>query len=69
MSPGLCNSFMEGVVKEVNARLGERGLGLLEGNGRQNWTLYQILFADDTALVADSEEALQQLVTWFGRVV
>ena len=28
----------------------------------------QVLFTDDTALVADPEEALQQLVTEFGRV-
>ena len=35
---------------------------------RQNWTINQILFADDTALVADSERTLQQLVTEFDRV-
>ena len=67
MSPGLFNLFMDGVVREINARLGDRGLGLI-GDDRQPWKLNQILFADDTALVADSEEALQQLVTEFGRV-
>ena len=67
MSPGLFNIFMDGVVREINARLEGRGLGLI-GDDRQPWKLNQILFADDTALVADSEEALQQLVTEFGRV-
>ena len=68
MSPGLFNVFMDGVVREVKARIGDRGLGLLEGVNRQNWTINQLLFADDTALVADSEGTLQQLVTEFDRV-
>ena len=68
MSPGLFNLFMDGVVREVKARIGDRGLGLVEGGNRQNWTINQILFADDTALVADSEGTLQQLVTEFDRV-
>ena len=68
MSPWLFNVFMDGVVREVNIRLGERGLGFIEGNGEQEWVINQVLFADDTALVADSEEGLQQLVTEFGRV-
>ena len=68
MSPWLFNIFMDGVVREINARLGERGLGLIEGGGGRNWIINQVLFADDTALVADSEEGLQQLVTEFGRV-
>ena len=68
MSPWLFNVYMDGVVREVNIRVGERGLGLIEGDGGQNWVINQVLFADDTALVADSEEGLQQLVTEFGRV-
>ena len=32
------------------------------------WQLNQLLFADDTVVVADSEEKLCQLVTEFGRV-
>ena len=31
-------------------------------------TINQLLFADDTALVADSEEKLRRLVSEFGRV-
>ena len=68
MSPGLFNLFMDGVVREVKARIGDKGLGLAEGGNRQNWTINQILFADDTALVPDSEGMLQQLVTEFDRV-
>ena len=36
MSPGLFNLFMDGVVREINARVGDRGLGLLEGGNKQN---------------------------------
>ena len=32
------------------------------------WEVNQLLFADDTVLVADSEQKLCQLVTEFGRV-
>ena len=32
------------------------------------WELNQLLFADDTVVVADSERKLCQLVTEFGRV-
>ena len=68
LSPWMFNVFMDGVVREVNIRVGETGLGLIEGNGEQEWKINQVLFADDTALVADTEEGLQQLVTEFGRV-
>jgi len=44
-----------------------RGLKLLGANGRI-WQLSQLLFVDDTALVADSEEKLCRLVAEFGRV-
>jgi hypothetical protein len=67
MSPWLFNLYMDGVVREVNASVLGRGLELLEANGR-SWQLSQLLFADDTALVADSEEKLCRLVSEFGRV-
>ena len=63
MSPWLFNVFMDGVVREVNIRVGETGLGLIEGNKEQEWKINQVLFTDDTALVADTKEGLQQLVT------
>ena len=55
----MCSTlFMDGVVREVNIRVGERGLGLIEGNGEQELVINQVLFTDDTALVANSEEGL-----------
>ena len=67
MSPWLFNLYMDGVVREVSARVNGEGAKLMNADGRE-WELWQILFADDTALVADSEEKLQKLVEEFGRV-
>ena len=55
------------MVREVNARVLGRGLKLADGNDNE-WELNQLLFADDTVVVADSERKLCQLVTKFGRV-
>ena len=44
-----------------------RGLELLRANGGR-FEIIQLLLADDTALVADSEEMLCRLVSEFGRV-
>ena len=57
---------MNGVVREVNGRVLRKGLVLLSANGCW-FELNQLLFADDTALVADSEEKCK-LVSEFGRV-
>ena len=67
MSPWLFNVYMDGVVREVNARVQGAGLALVGENGGE-WRLSQLLFADDTALVAESEEGLKRLVKEFGRV-
>ena len=67
MSPWLFNLYIDVVVREVNARVLGRGLKLVDGNDN-GWELNQLLFADDTAVVADSEQKLCQLVTEFGRV-
>ena len=67
MSPWLFNVYMDGVVREVKMRTLGRGVKLREQNGRE-WEVSQLLFADDTALVADSEERLQRLVDEFGVV-
>ena len=63
MSPWLFNLYMDGVVREVYARARIAGV-VFEGGLRVS----QLLFADDTALVAESEEGLKVLVTEFGRV-
>ena len=67
MSPWLFNLYIDGVVREVNARSLGRGLKLVDENDNE-WELNQLLFADDTVVVADSERKLCQLVTEFGRV-
>ncbi len=67
MSPWLFNVYIDGVVREVNARMLGRGLSLVKAVGRE-WSLSQLLFVDDTALVADSEGRLRPLLEEFGRV-
>ena len=58
---------IDGVVREVNAQVLSRRLKLVDGNENE-WELNQLLFADDTVVVADSERKLCQLVTrvWEG---
>jgi len=67
MSPWLFNVYMDGVVREVNARMLGKGLSLINADGKE-WSLNQLLFPDDSALVADSEERLRQLVEEIGRM-
>ena len=53
MSPWLFNViYMDGVVREVNGMVLGRGLEFLSVNGGRS-EINQLLFADDTALVAD----------------
>ena len=65
MSPWLFNVYMGGVVREVNVRVLGKGLELQSANGGR-FEINQVLFADDTALVSDSEEKLCRLVSEFG---
>ena len=51
----------------MNVRVLGKGLELLSANGGR-LEINQLLFADDTALVGDSDEKLCRLVTEFGRV-
>ena len=66
MSLRLFNVYMDGVVREVNAGVLMKGMELLIGNGGGLEKIL-LLFADDPALVADSEEKLCRLVSEFGR--
>ena len=58
---------MDGVVREVNVRVLGKWLELLSANGGR-FEINQLLFADDTALVADSEEKLCRLESEFAKV-
>ena len=51
---------MDGVVREVNVRVLGKGLELLSANGGR-FEINQLLFADDTALVTDSEDKFTSL--------
>ena len=57
MSPWLFNVYMDSVVREVNVRALGKGLELLSANGGR-FKINLRLFADDTAIVAVSEEKL-----------
>ena len=71
ISPWLFNVFVylcvNGVMREVKARVLLKGVELQSVND-DRFAINQLLFADDTALVADSEQKLCRLVTEFGRV-
>ena len=67
MSARLFNVYMDGVDREMNARMLMKGLELLRVNGGC-FEINQLLFADDTALVVESEGKLCRLVSEFGRV-
>ena len=63
MSPWLFNVYMDGVVQEVNVRVLGKGLEPLSTNGSR-FVINHLLFADNTALVADSEEKLCRQVSF-----
>jgi len=66
LSPWLFNMYMDGVVCEVYN--GVNGMGVSMSMCGVWWVLSQLLFADDTALMAESAEQLQCLDSEFGRV-
>ena len=67
MSLWLFIVYMDGVVREVNVWVHGKGLELLSANCF-GFEINQLLFADDKAPLADSEEKLCRLVSEFGRV-
>jgi len=66
MSPWLFNIYMDGVIREMKAKSG--GLGAKLGIGNARWWMIASLFADDTALFAESERELQRIVNEFFNV-
>ena len=67
MSPWLFTVYMDGVVRAVNGRVLGKGLELVRVNDIR-FEINQLLFTDDAALVADSEQKLCRSVTEFVRV-
>ncbi len=67
MLPWLFNVYMDGVVREVNARMLGRRLSPVNADGRELY-LIELMFAVDTALVADSVGLFETAVrvTWKG---
>ena len=55
------------MVRKVNARMLGRGLRLVNVESRE-WKVNQMLFANETALVADSQKKLCQLMEKFGQM-
>jgi hypothetical protein len=51
----------------VRGKCNEAGSSTESDSGGE-WQMNQILYADDTALIADKEYKLQKLVSKFGRV-
>ena len=50
-------------MREINTRMSGRDLSLLNGDDRK-WNLRQLLFADETALVTNSEEVSAGRRAW-----
>ena len=67
MSIWLFNVYMDGVLLEMNVMVHGKRVELLGENGGR-FEINQLLFADDTALVVDSEENFCGLVSESGRV-
>src|SRR5256885_6588068 len=57
---------MDGLVREMMRRVGGSG-ATVTNEKKEEWEVNVILFADNTALVADTEEGLQKMATEFGR--
>ena len=67
LPPLLFNVYMDGEVRDVNVTVLGKWLKLLSNNGSR-FEINRLLFGDDSALVAESEEKLSRLVGEFGRV-
>ena len=66
MSPWLFNVFMDGVMKEVRMRINGMGIGL-ERDGIE-WTLSDLMYADDVVFMAKSERELSVMIQKFDYV-
>lgn len=64
--PWLFNLFMDGIMREVSARVFGRGVEF-QHNGHE-WEINDLLHEDDTVLVAALPKSLQRLDNVFGKV-
>ena len=67
MSSRLFNIHMDGVVREMKAKIGPGKGAKLQWEG-ERWWLVASFFADNTVLLAESEKELQSVVDEFSRV-
>ena len=63
----ISSRFCRPQLRRLYVRVLRKGLELLSANGGR-FEINQLLFADDTAPVADSEEKLCRLLSEFGTV-
>ncbi len=66
MSPWLFIIFMDGVIREMKAKIGNLGREMSIDNAKRK--ISNMLFADDTVPLAESEKDLQKLVNEFSNV-
>ena len=63
------NSLVKSLEEKYGQGSGTLGSGAqLEGDGEEKWEVNQLLFADDTVLVADSKKKLEILVDELGTI-
>ena len=60
MPSWLFNVYVDGVMKEVKMEMGRRRVSFLEG--RREWRLPGLLYADDLVICGESEEDLRVCV-------
>ncbi len=66
MSPWLFNIFMDGCMREMKAKVRNKGANLrVKG---EDWSIVTCLFPDDTMLLEESEGDLQRVVNEFHSV-
>ena len=66
MSPWLFNILFDRVVRQINKKATRKGAEMRDGRGKE-WEIRQLISPDDTALMAESREDLQNTTSESGR--